>query len=138
MSSTQGGPDDAGQPHGRGSTSEWRTERAASTAESGWNEIEAGDGPYKASIALSSPVFGYALAYEAADWLEGKSVPQAIDALPIALTKDNLPSYEADQADPGAVFADPERRGRYIKMYGNICYDTRDHYLNFPWSSEGK
>ena len=101
-------------------------------------EIEAGDGPYKASIALSSPVFGYALAYEAADWLEGKSVPQAIDALPIALTKDNLPSYAADQADPGAVFADPERRSRYIKMYGNICYDTRDEYLNFPWSSEGK
>lgn len=101
-------------------------------------EIEAGDGPYKASIALSSPIFGYALGYEAADWLQGKSVPQAIDALPIALTRDNLPSYEADQADPGAVFADPERRARYLKMYGNICYDTRDQYLNFPWSSEGK
>jgi ribose transport system substrate-binding protein len=63
-------------------------------------------------------------------------VPQAIDALPIALTKENLPSYEADQADPGAVFADPVRRAGYLKMYGNICYDTRDQYLNFPWSSE--
>ena len=21
-------------------------------------------------------------------------------------------------------------------MYGNICYDTRDQYINFPWSSE--
>jgi ribose transport system substrate-binding protein len=101
-------------------------------------EIKAGDGPYKASIALSSPVFGYALGYEAADWLAGRSVPQAIDALPIALTKDNLPIYEADQADPGAVFADPQRRGKYLKMYGNICYETRDQYLNFPWSSEEK
>jgi len=101
-------------------------------------EITAGNGPYKASIALSSPVFGYALAYEAADWLAGKSVPQAIDALPIALTRENLPSYETDQADPGAVFADPARRAEYLKMYGNICYDTRDQYLNFPWSSEGK
>ena len=23
-------------------------------------------------------------------------------------------------------------------MYGNICYDTRDQYVNFPWSSEDK
>jgi ribose transport system substrate-binding protein len=23
-------------------------------------------------------------------------------------------------------------------MYGNICFDTRDQYVNFPWSSEAK
>lgn len=100
-------------------------------------EIKAGGGPYKASIALSSPVFGYALGAEAADWLEGKSVPQAMDILPIALTHDNIAQYEADAADPGAVFNDMARRATYLKMYGNICYDTRDQYLNFPWSSEG-
>ena len=99
-------------------------------------ELRAGDGPYKTSVALSSPVFGYALGAFAADWLKGKSVPQAMDALPIALTKDNLAAYEADQLDPGAVYADPARRDRYLKMYGNICYDSRDQYLNFPWSSE--
>ena len=27
---------------------------------------------------------------------------------------------------------------RILEMYGNICYDTRDHYVNFPWSSEQK
>lgn len=99
-------------------------------------EIKAGNGPYKASIALASPVFGYALGINAADWLDGKSVPQAMDALPIALTKDNIAAYEADQADPGAVYNDPARRDAYLKRYGNICYDTRDHYLAFPWSSE--
>ncbi len=99
--------------------------------------MKAGNGPYKTSIALSSPVFGYALGVFAADWLAGRSVPQAMDALPIALTKDNLPAYEADQLDPGAVYADPARRDRYLRMYGNICYDSRDQYLNFPWSSEG-
>lgn len=99
-------------------------------------EIKAGSGPYKASIALASPVFGYALGINAADWLDGKSVPQAMDALPIALTKDNIAAYEADQADPGAVYNDPARRDAYLKRYGNICYDTRDHYLAFPWSSE--
>ena len=75
-------------------------------------------------------------AWFAADWLEGKSVPQAMDILPFALTSENMAQYEADQADPGAVYADPVKRDAYLKMYGNICYDSRDQYLNFPWSSE--
>ena len=45
-------------------------------------EIRKGDGPYKASVALSSPVFGYAMGQYAADWLDGKSIPQAMDILP--------------------------------------------------------
>lgn len=98
--------------------------------------IKKGDGPYKASVALSSPVFGYALGYFAADWLDGKSVPQGMDILPSALTGDNIAQYEADLSDPAAVFADPARRDSYLKMYGNTCYDTRDQYVNFPWSSE--
>jgi ribose transport system substrate-binding protein len=98
--------------------------------------IKKGGGPYKASISLASPVFGYAIGHYAADWLEGKSVPQAMDILPSALTSDNIAQYEADLKDPGAVFADPVRRDYYLKMYGNICYDTRDQYVNFPWSSE--
>ncbi|MEO5808429.1 sugar ABC transporter substrate-binding protein [Devosia sp.] len=99
-------------------------------------EIKKGDGPYKASIALSSPMFGYAMGQYGADWIEGKSVPQAMDILPIALTADNIVQYEADLANPAAAWADPVRRDSYLKMYGNICYDTRDQYVNFPWSSE--
>lgn len=102
------------------------------------SEIKKGDSPYKASISLSSPVFGYAMGQFAADWLEGKSVPQAMDILPIALTRDNIAQYEADLADPAPVYRDPLRRDAYLKMYGNICYDTRDQYVNFPWSSEQK
>jgi ribose transport system substrate-binding protein len=98
-------------------------------------EIKKG-GPYKASISLSSPVFGYAMAQHAADWLEGKSIPQAMDILPSALTLANIAQYEKDASEPGAVYADAPRRDKYLRMYGNICYDTRDRYLNFPWSSE--
>jgi ribose transport system substrate-binding protein len=98
-------------------------------------EIKAG-GPYKASVSLASPIFAYALGQQAADWLEGKSVPQAMDILPKALDAHNLAQYEADVADPAAVFADPVRRDSYLRMFGNICYDSRDQYLNFPWSSE--
>lgn len=100
-------------------------------------EIKKVDSPYKASIALSSPVFGYAMGQYGADWLEGKSIPQGMDILPTALTKDNIAQYEADLKNPAAVFADPSRRSAYLKMYGNTCYEMRDKYVNFPWSSEG-
>lgn len=100
--------------------------------------IKKGDGPYKASISLASPVFAYAMGQHAADWLEGKSIPQAMDILPVALTSDYLAQYEADVADPASVYKDPKRRDIYLRMYGNICYDTRDQYVNFPWSSEAK
>lgn len=101
-------------------------------------EIKKGGGPYKISISLASPVFGYAMGQHAADWLEGKSIPQAMDILPSALTNANIAQYEADLANPAGVYADPARRASYLKMYGNICYDSRDQYVNFPWSSEAK
>ena len=101
-------------------------------------EIKKGGTPYKISVSLASPVFGYAMGQHAADWLAGKSVPQAMDILPRPLTKANIARYEADLADPAAVYADPAQRALYLKMYGNICYDTRDRYVNFPWSSESK
>ena len=99
--------------------------------------IKAG-GAYKLSVSLASPVFGYALGSFAADWLEGKAVPQAMDILPKALTAQNIAAYEADLQHPDAVFADPARRDSYLRFYGRICYDTRSEFLDFPWSSEQK
>ncbi|MEO8630854.1 MAG: sugar ABC transporter substrate-binding protein [Betaproteobacteria bacterium] len=98
-------------------------------------EIKSG-GPYKVTVSLASPIFGYAMGQHAADWLEGKVIPQAMDILPSALTADTVAAYEADVADPATVFADAKRRDRYLRMYGGICYDTRDRFLNFNWSSE--
>ena len=93
-------------------------------------EIKNG-GPYKVSISLNSPVFGYAMGQHAADWLEGKQIPQAMDILPRALTLENINAYEADLANPAAVYADVSRRDSYLIMYGNICYDTRDQLHEF-------
>ena len=98
-------------------------------------EIKKG-GPYKASVTLASSVFGYAMGQHAADWLEGVNIPQAMDILPRALTAANVAEYERDFADPASVYRDQERRERYLRLYGAICYDTRDNYVNFPWSSE--
>jgi ribose transport system substrate-binding protein len=100
-------------------------------------EIKSG-GPYKASVSLASPIFAYAMGQHAADWLEGKSIPQAMDILPRALTLQNIARYEADVADPGSVYKDPALRASYLKMYGNICFDSRENFVNFPWSSERK
>ena len=99
-------------------------------------ELKSKGSPYKASISLASPIFGYAMGQHAADWLEGKSVPQGMDILPRALTRETIAHYEADVADPRAVFNDSGRRDLYLRMYGNICYETRDRYVNFPWNSE--
>lgn len=99
-------------------------------------EVKSGISPYKVTISLNSPVFAYALAQQAADWMQGKSVPQAMDVLPVALDKDSIGQFEQDMDDPGAVYFSTERRNHYLRMYGNICYDTRDHFINFPWSSE--
>jgi ribose transport system substrate-binding protein len=100
-------------------------------------EIKKG-GPYKASVSLASPVFGYAMGQHAADWLEGKSIPQAMDILPQVLTPQDIGQYEHDTADPAAVYNNPALRDLYLKMYGNICFESRDRYINFPWSSERK
>jgi ribose transport system substrate-binding protein len=99
------------------------------------SEIKAG-GPYKVTVSLASPIFAYAMGQHAADWLEGRSIPQGMDILPKALTAQNIEQYASDVADPRRVYADPERRDSFLRMYGNICFDTRDQYLNFPWSSE--
>ena len=98
-------------------------------------EIKAG-GPYKASVSLASPIFSYAMGQHAADWLEGKSIPQGMEILPKALTPNNITSYAADVADPAAVYNNLSRRDQYLRMYGNICYETRENFINFPWSSE--
>ena len=99
-------------------------------------ELKKAGSPYKASISLASPIFGYAMGRFASDWLNGKSVPQAMDILPKALTIANIAQYERDVADPRPVYIDPPRRNSYLRMYGNICFDSRDRYINFPWSSE--
>jgi ribose transport system substrate-binding protein len=99
------------------------------------DEIKAG-GPYKASVSLASPIFSYAMGQHAADWLDGKSIPQGMDILPKALTPSNIVAYAADVADPAAVYNTPSRRDQYLRMYGNICYETRENFIAFPWSSE--
>jgi ribose transport system substrate-binding protein len=100
-------------------------------------EIKRG-GPYKATVSLASPIFGYAMGQQAADWLEGKSIPQAMDILPKLITAETKSGFDADVSQPQAIYKDPAKRDEYLRMYGNICFDSRNRFINFPWSSEAR
>lgn len=98
-------------------------------------EMRAG-GPYKATVSLASPVFGFALAMFAADWLEGKSVPKGLDILPSLVTPQGIPQFERDSQNPAEVWDSPARRQAYLRAYGNACADERQSFVDFAWSSE--
>jgi ribose transport system substrate-binding protein len=93
-------------------------------------------GPYKATVSLASPIFGFALAMFAADWLEGKSVPKGLDILPSLVTAQSIPQFERDSQNPAEVWDSPARRQAYLRAYGNACADERQNFVDFAWSSE--
>jgi len=100
------------------------------------SELSDPESPYKTTVSLASPVFGYALGYFAADWLEGKRVPQAMDILPRALDATNIKHYEDELRDPAAIFNNPKKRDESMRFYGSICFESRAQFLDFPWSSD--
>lgn len=92
-------------------------------------------GPLKATVGLSPSVFGYAWGQYAADWLEGRSIPQAINVVPVPIaSSEDVTAYEADQAGPSEVWNDPDRLSKYLQMFGSISYETRQNYLAYNWS----
>lgn len=91
-------------------------------------------GPWKATVALSPPIFGYAWARYAADWLDGKSIPQAINVKPIPLTTpESIKTYQEDAQHPDKTWADPARLSKYLEMLGSISYETRENFLAYNW-----
>jgi ribose transport system substrate-binding protein len=63
------------------------------------NKIREG-GPYKASFAFAYPMMGYAWGQYAADWLEGKSIPQVQQFNAIELNSaETIDAFEAAMAN---------------------------------------
>ena len=88
---------------------------------------------YKACVGLSPGLVGYAQSQFAADWLEGKSIPQGIDNEPFAVTSPAAArAYAAVDNNPASVWNTP-KESDYLQFYGNISYATRGDYIAFNW-----
>lgn len=89
--------------------------------------ILAGDSLIKGTFGYTFPLVGYATGQFAADWLEGKTIPQAIVLNPVALsTADTIAEYRRRNADPDTYW---NKSADYITFLGNISYETRKNYL---------
>ncbi|ESW74571.1 ribose ABC transporter [Mesorhizobium sp. LSJC285A00] len=100
--------------------------------------IKKGGGPYKASIQPG--VASLRLCHgPARGRLAGGQEHPAGDGYPARGADQRLHGPVRGRCRrPGRGLQGPKRRDIYLRMYGNICYDTRDQYVNFPWSSEAK
>jgi ribose transport system substrate-binding protein len=91
-------------------------------------EIEKG-GPYKASFAFAYNLMGYAWGQFAADWLAGKQVPQVMVFNAIALDSSSAINAFNKAMSPQGVRSSYLQTSKYMKLLGNISYETRNKFL---------
>lgn len=90
------------------------------------NKIREG-GPYKASFAFAYPMMGYAWGQYAADWLEGKQIPQVMQFNAIELNSAaTIDEFEQAMANVRETW---QAADKYFTNLGSISYETRDQYL---------
>lgn len=90
------------------------------------NKIREG-GPYKASFAFAYPMMGYAWGQYAADWLEGKSIPQVMQFNAIELNSaETIDAFQEAMANVRETWKSADT---YFTNLGSISYETRDQYL---------
>ncbi len=86
-------------------------------------------GAYKASFAFAYPLMGYAWGQFAADWFEGKPIPQVMQLNAIELSSgDAINKFSADMKAVSRIWKDPST---YLTMMGSISYGTRDQYIAY-------
>ena len=86
-------------------------------------------GAYKASFAFAYPLMGYAWGQFAADWLEGKPIPQVMQFNAIELN--SAATIDKYQADMKAVEETWKNSGTYFTMLGSIRYQDREQFINY-------
>jgi ribose transport system substrate-binding protein len=92
---------------------------------------------YRAGVAQPFELWAYIGGQSAADWQEGKSVPQGLTCESKVLdSPEGVASFLAAMADPAATCADEAKLNHYVGRFGNISYATRDHYTTAQWIPE--
>lgn len=86
-------------------------------------------GIYRASFAFAYPMMGYAWGQFAADWLEGKPIPQVMAFNAIELnSKSTIDGWNAAMKDPAKTWKDATK---YFTMLGSISYGTCSKYIKY-------
>ncbi len=95
-------------------------------------ELKKPNSLFKADYGFNNQTVGYAWGQQAADWLEGKSIPQATDFRAVPLTSAaEIDAFQAAGDDPAKAYE--ESRDTYVKFYGNISYETKDNVIDYFW-----
>lgn len=93
------------------------------------------DSAYKASVAFGTQIFTYPFGLYAADWIEGRSVPQGIEVKAVTLdSAAAIAQYRTDMANPTQTWQNSMRRDRYVGLSGNITWDSCGRYLDYLWT----
>ena len=96
-------------------------------------ELITAGGAYKLSIAFAWTLMGYGLGQFAADWIEGRDVPQLLVARGVKLDSASaVEQFATASADPASVYADRPRYEKYLPLYGNVSYASRHDYWTSP------
>jgi ribose transport system substrate-binding protein len=89
---------------------------------------------YKATFNQASSLFAYAAGQFAADWMEGKSIPQGLTS-PGGMTEISSPEvvdeWKADMDDTATTWK--TKRDKYCAFYGNVRYEDRENYWKEVW-----
>lgn len=92
-------------------------------------ELVAQGGAYKLSIAFAWTLMGFGLGQFGADWIEGREVPQLVEAKGVQLdSAAAVERFRAASADPASVYADRAAYETYLPLWGNVSYTTRRNY----------
>lgn len=91
------------------------------------DQIKAGS-LIKATHGFAWRILGYAVGQFTADWLAGKTIPQAIVVDPVPLdSAASIDAFTAKNADPAANW-----RTDYLTFLGEISYEHRNRWLRNP------
>ena len=85
-------------------------------------------GPYKSTQAFAYSVLAYAWGQYAADWLEGKSIPQVLVGAPISLdSQESIDAFKAVNASPKEAFEENATTYEWLVPLGNVSYSDNKY-----------
>ena len=90
---------------------------------------------YRAVVSTSPAIMAYAMARHAADWVDGKAIPQGMCIVPLVLDSPQaVAAFENDMNDLKGTYETPERLSKYLTFLGSISYETRDQWFTDTWT----